>query len=1239
MTLLRNGLLRPLLIISVIICAALVVLNIFLNMKVKQYLPDYLGEFSRSTGLSIELDKAGIDLFFRIKLSGLKVSDPLSAQKSLTEIGKLTIEPHLLSSLVSRKIEIGEIMINNPVIRYDKESLDRLLSRIKSEAGSGKGSSFGVERIVLKNARFELAPGWTFTSNGFIVLVSGTGSRDSSNINIGGDIRIFENDMDVEGTINVLPGETSGKVKIATDKIRAGRFSESITSARNIKGVTRLKFKIAKDIEAEGDIAIRADDKGSDVLKEPLGILNFELKYDKKDDSATVDALNFNILDEINGEFKGDVDDVTGAIVFNLSGSAAARDLKQLSKRIPYLNAEKLTGTLKSDDLKIDGSLKKGDLWFKGDIAFAGVSFAYDKDFEIAGLGCGFNLKQGLSGKSGYSFTSRGSCSADRLFYKDTGDIKSISATVGMEAVNGWKERKLSLSDIKSLFMGGRVSGYFEASDKDGQNEVAGILSGENLDLKRAPESVVPFDVKGDARSVTADFKGRDDNYKARISFDVRDFGVKSGSGSEFRVSKALSNGVLDFEYTAGAVEHKGNSVNEPAEKIRKIFVKAKGPSYENLSFGECLIKEGRIDDLLFTLDIGGEWTVSSASEGRGFEVRGNDVHLERFREHIDIEDSGRRGFSGTIDGTGGRFKSVEFPSLSAEYLFSGEFVDVQKLRVQVGSIGELKTDDLRIGFGDSKGGYPYNATLKDGVFSGFDNILRSEGISASLVVNNPEAAGMKWKGEVTAPKTDVFSGRLENLKVKVIPSPEGIKLSGVSGKFMNGEVTGGIDIMTFETPSRFTAALGLKNASLKSDDLDAALGNAVLDFTGTLPNNSLPEGSGKFRFDGLNLKRQGLDVVYSGSLSTRTSGETLFIEDGFIKNRERSELNFSGELDNSLSPQRRLEITFPEFTVANAVKFLSPFMPVTVKEGRVGGTVGLAVFVNNLFDTRSTWNGILSLRSASFATSVGGGDLFLEDINGTITLKDEGKTANKLASLVGSELELTKDVYKKYLRSLKEAPSDSGADHLRIGEIEYGILKFENAECDLVAGRDKVVITRLVSNIFGGELYGRGFMNLRGGKNDYNFSFLLNDISLDAISKRLSPDEEYITGRVNGLIWLTSEGGELGMIDGPFEFWSVSSSKEPREIGKALLDKLGAKERFILGSSRSYDNGEISGYIKDGVMTFKKFNISNTVLGIKNLSIQADPVRNSISIAHLVSVIREIARRSQKGGPTIQTQ
>jgi hypothetical protein len=84
------------------------------------------------------------------------------------------------------------------------------------------------------------------------------------------------------------------------------------------------------------------------------------------------------------------------------------------------------------------------------------------------------------------------------------------------------------------------------------------------------------------------------------------------------------------------------------------------------------------------------------------------------------------------------------------------------------------------------------------------------------------------------------------------------------------------------------------------------------------------------------------------------------------------------------------------------------------------------------------------------------------------------------------------------------------------------------------------------------GKLYATGILRFDSGNISYNFSLLFNDVSLEGISKRLSSIKDYITGRVNGLIWLTGEGAELSTIDGPFEFWAVKSSKEPRVIGNA---------------------------------------------------------------------------------------
>jgi hypothetical protein len=48
--------------------------------------------------------------------------------------------------------------------------------------------------------------------------------------------------------------------------------------------------------------------------------------------------------------------------------------------------------------------------------------------------------------------------------------------------------------------------------------------------------------------------------------------------------------------------------------------------------------------------------------------------------------------------------------------------------------------------------------------------------------------------------------------------------------------------------------------------------------------------------------------------------------------------------------------------------------------------------------------------------------------------------------------------------------------------------------------------------------------------------------------------------------------------------------------------------------------------------MTFKDFEISNRILGYQDLLIRADTKMNSISVKHLLSVIRELARRASKG-------
>lgn len=138
--------------------------------------------------------------------------------------------------------------------------------------------------------------------------------------------------------------------------------------------------------------------------------------------------------------------------------------------------------------------------------------------------------------------------------------------------------------------------------------------------------------------------------------------------------------------------------------------------------------------------------------------------------------------------------------------------------------------------------------------------------------------------------------------------------------------------------------------------------------------------------------------------------------------------------------------------------------------------------------------------------------------------------------------------------------------------------------------------------------------------------------MSLEKASNSIPSAKDYITGRINGIGWLSDKEGKLSTLDGAFNFWAIKSTKEQRTIGRALLTQLGVKEKFLLRSSRKYDKGQLYGYIRDGVITFKELQIVHSILGIKDLFIRVDPKRNSISVAHFLSVIRETAKRASEG-------
>lgn len=1234
MTLPKNGFIRTLIVIVVILFVLLISLNIFLNVKLDSYAAGYLEKFSEKSGFRISVDDVGVDPFFRVSFGVVTVSDPSGGNGPFAEIESVKLEPGFVASLMERRIKIGRILIEHPVIRYDKASIDKVLELLEGGGGGGgKSASVAVERVRLEDASIEISPDFTVLSGETDIVIKKAGAGGTSEITFAGDITAYDIEAEFKGSVKSQAHRTAGDLKLTLEKINRDLFPDSFNAPRDISGYSDTSFVIAGDMKFDGQIVLKSE---SQKIEGPVGNIKYGLSYEPSQNTAYLDTFNFRLLDAFEGTISGTVEDVTGDMTFDLSGRASTGNVKEIVKWFPDINENELSGTVGTNELRIEGSRKDGDISLKGKLDANGVNFADNGgNFKIKDMDCSLDIKQGLSGV--FTSQTHGRCSLPKFFWKEIGEVDNVSGNIEIKPMGEDEQHKIVVSNLKGRYMDGAVSGTLKFGFGNDALQIGGTINGEGLDLAKAPKNIAPVDMEGNARSVSADFNGSSGDYKADISFTVGDLVIKSKTGREFRLSGAETGEPVRLEYSASGKDEAGED-SSSTHDTHTLTVKDKSLSYENLSFGEYLIKGGKVANLSFGMELGGDWNFTMSSEGRGFQVLGKEIGLDRFREHIEIPNSGRDGFTGLIDGQSGRFKGVEFPSLSAEYEYAGDSVRVQKLSAEVGTIGKFVTDNLSVRFGNGGGGYPYDTSFRDAEFTGFDGILQAREITGTFVINNPESSGREWKGDVEIGSADISSQSVTSLAFGIVPSAGDILLSDITGRFMGGDLTGRTKIVTTAPATKFVTDLSLQNAAYNSQDMEVKLGRIDANFSGTLPDGSLPEGAGKLRFSNIAVDKSGVQTLVSGSTDIRTSCETLFIDNGFIRDKDNEALKFSGEMVNTLSDNRKLHMDIPEFSIPDAIKFFRPLMPPALAGATTDGHAGLHVEIIGLFSEESGWNGDITFKNAFFKSYMGGADLSVRDINGEIRIKEQGVFENSLASLMDGDLDLDKQIYRDYERSFKEALSDGDLDLLTIGEVEYGILLFNNIECELEVDTEKINLGRLVSEFFQGKLYATGVLRFDSGDFSYNFSLLFNDVSLQGISKRLSSIKDYITGRVNGLIWLTGEGANLDTIDGPFEFWAVKSSKEPRSIGKALLDQLGAKERFILGSTRSYDKGEISGYINDGIITFKTLDISNTILGYKNLSIKTDPIRNSISISHLVSVIREISRRSKSGGPTIET-
>ncbi|MCZ6528014.1 MAG: hypothetical protein O6702_04705, partial [Candidatus Dadabacteria bacterium] len=400
MALLRNGFRRILLLIVIIICVTLIALNIVLNIKLRGDIPTFIEQFSSESGYRIEVQKIGLDPLFRLQLDDITVVDPTSDTKDVLKIDQVTVKLRLISSLISQKIKLSEIVLNGLSVQLDKDNMNNLIDFIKSkreERKEGKPSLVEFGLIKILNAKFQITSDFSLSCPDFSLEFGDEVPDKGQEIKVQGNIGFLQKKLAINGTIVVSSQKTSGDLLLQLDKINAAPISSILGGSEELKALSQLSFEISELVEAKGQITINSN-KGI-YSKSPLAIFNYDLKYDKAKDTANLNSLDFEVSHILKGSFSGDIEKVTDELIFNLTGNTETLNINDFMVKMLGDNKDILSGKLNTKNLKVSGSKAKDDIRLSGVAILNGFKFNPEKEDtpSVNNLDCELDFKQNLN--------------------------------------------------------------------------------------------------------------------------------------------------------------------------------------------------------------------------------------------------------------------------------------------------------------------------------------------------------------------------------------------------------------------------------------------------------------------------------------------------------------------------------------------------------------------------------------------------------------------------------------------------------------------------------------------------------------------------------------------------------------------------------------------------------------------------------------------------------------------------
>lgn len=1185
----------------------------------KYYIPaeirKHLFLLAESNDIALDLERLTYNPFEGLVIRGIEVKDLSEKNVFELDISKVKITPRIIPYLLRRDLIIDNLELTNTDLSVKEEIRDYIsdtrkrIEEIDRELISDR-TALTVNNIDIRNMQLRYRDETSITIKNLHTKIE---KRDQeTQITIDGS---FGNEMVFELDIKLSDILDDGSVIMNLSNIKPGRYLLNDLSMQTLSLHFNGSFKQEEHPAFWGEMRIFESDtrNSADILE-----MNFGAYYNEATEYIRIEYLRMLAQDStINSE--GYIHEVGANPSIILDGYSDEIEITSLGHWLPYPENHIISGHITSAIFSVNGKPLDRELTIRSEFDIKDLSYKnLQRDIEVIGIEGGFAVQADIYGNE-YKLGSRydGVVSAEFARYKNL-ELKTITSTGSVIVSDG--STFIEMNDISAGWIDGKLNGAFSAMLSEGALELTSDIKGSGLDigiigdLTGYPVAGRPVDIEASVRvdneSLESDFTLKADE----LSYNFEDSSIGT---SYIRTSTPLKLKLL---------------IND--NKMQFLSIDGKDIELDSFYYGDFRSDSNvTITSAAFNFRDSSHWSLDLSAAGEKAQYSHNYSIDSGFLLNLIIDSKDYYTISGKINSLEASFEDITLRNLETDFSYTDNLLDLENTTFISDNYGSFKVSDMQVRFSESEND-PHTVRFRNGEHEYSDGI-NTYGITGNMLIEREQNI---IKGTLNADKLNIHGVEITVIRTDFEYSDEKLVLNELNARKYGGiiKAKGFMDTPDGNEERKFHLELALGEMADIHFAQFMEIDQISLNLNGTLNRGLIKDAYGSLMFENLSLTGETGQAYLEGYSDIKISSETISFTDGFIKDRRGNVIKIEGEVYNLFDENRGSTFTISETPVSYLADILSPLLPEDLASGEYSGTVSLVLNTYNLFETLSNWRGSLVINDAGFSGQLSETIFELRGVEGVITIKDQSKHDNILHEIMGTELVVSKEMYKEYRDLIRDIDVKVNGDHLSIDHLRFGFLTMNEIDCIFEIDKEKINLIHFHTRLYGGDLYGNGILGFWEEDKNYSVSLIFDDLSLMQLTESIPSFENYITGIVYGLLWFTLDDS-YWTIDGPFTFWTKDSRDERRTIGRALLEKIGAKGRFFTRSSRRYDKGIISGYIKDGFMTFRELEISNTFLFYRDLLIQVDPVMNTISVKHLLSVIRELARRTGEGDIRIE--